>query len=157
MQTTDKQVTISDHIKQPLLQQGSTGLAVAELQTLLKTRGFYPGDIDGIFSPTVKKAVISFQHSVFLVEDGMVGALTWQALYTGTPVNMPILILGSRGTMVTTLQRLLTTTNDYRGAVDGEFGSLTKLAVQAFQQRWGLVVDGIAGDRTWQALSKVPH
>jgi peptidoglycan hydrolase-like protein with peptidoglycan-binding domain len=61
MQTTDKQVTISDHIKQPLLQQGSTGLAVAELQTLLKTRGFYPDDIDGIFSPTVKKAVISFQ------------------------------------------------------------------------------------------------
>jgi peptidoglycan hydrolase-like protein with peptidoglycan-binding domain len=165
MQTSDTRVTANapsdttttPKLNKPLLQQGAKGEAVVELQTLLRTWNTYSGPVDGIFGLEVKNAVIAYQHRVFLVEDGIVGALTWQALYTGAPVNMPVLSLGSRGASVTLLQRLLKTTKDYLGAIDGNFGSSTKTAVIAFQRRSALIADGIVGDRTWHALSKVPH
>ena len=164
MQTTDTQTTNNQaniaaqaKLNKPLLQQGSQGDAVRELQNLLTTQGTYKGAIDGIFGSKVKQAVIDFQHRVFLVEDGIVGALTWQALFSGAPVNMPVLSQGSRGNRVVLLQNLLKSTKDYLGAIDGDFGPRTKTGVQAFQKRSGLVADGIVGDRTWFALSKIPH
>ena len=157
MHTIDTQSTANAQINKPILKQGDTGEAVKELQKLLTNLGTYTGSIDGLFGPAVKKAVITFQHRVFLAEDGIVGSLTWQALYTGGPVNMPVLSLGSKGKAVSTLQGLLKTTKDLKGAIDGQFGSQTKTAVQAFQKRSGLVADGVVGDRTWFALSKVPH
>ncbi len=36
--------------------------------------------------------------------------------------------------------------------VDGEFGAKTEAAVRDFQERFGLVVDGIVGQDTWHAL-----
>lgn len=35
---------------------------------------------------------------------------------------------------------------------DGYFGDRTRRAVEAFQYDYGLVVDGVAGPKTWQAL-----
>ncbi|HEY9740811.1 MAG TPA: peptidoglycan-binding protein [Coleofasciculaceae cyanobacterium] len=157
MQTSDTQANAQAQINKPLLQLGARGEAVRELQVLLTNLSVYIGTIDGIFGRDVKSAVIAYQHRVFLVEDGIVGPLTWQALYAGGPVNMPILQQGSKGKTVLTLQRLLNITKDYLGAIDGDFGSGTKAAVQAFQKRSGLVADGIVGDRTWNALSKIPH
>ncbi len=165
MQTSDNPVstnpqvttTAQAQLNKPLLQRGSRGDAVREAQTLLTKWGTYTGPIDGIFSLAVKKAVIDYQHRVFLVEDGVVGSVTWQSLYTGAPVNMPVLSQGSKGKTVITLQSLLSSTKDYLGRIDGDFGSRTKAAVQAFQKRSGLVEDGIVSDRTWFALSKVPH
>lgn len=157
MKTSDTQANAQAQINKPLLQLGARGEAVRELQVLLTNLAVYIGTIDGIFGRDVKSAVIAYQHRVFLVEDGIVGPLTWQALYAGGPVNMPILQQGNKGKTVLTLQRLLNTTKDYLGAIDGDFGSGTKAAVQAFQKRSGLIADGIVGDRTWNALSKVPH
>jgi peptidoglycan hydrolase-like protein with peptidoglycan-binding domain len=157
MQTSDIQVTAQSPIKKPVIQQGARGEVVRELEVLLTNLGVYKGAIDGVFGSEVKKAVIAFQHRVFLVEDGIVGPLTWQALYTDAPVNMPVLSQGSKGKTVLLLQRLLNSTKDYLGAIDGDFGTRTKQAVQAFQKRSDLVGDGIVGDRTWKALSQVPH
>jgi peptidoglycan hydrolase-like protein with peptidoglycan-binding domain len=36
--------------------------------------------------------------------------------------------------------------------VEGNFGPATKAAVQAFQKKKGLKVDGIVGPNTWAAL-----
>ncbi|HEY9637837.1 MAG TPA: peptidoglycan-binding protein [Coleofasciculaceae cyanobacterium] len=165
MQPSDDTVTADNEadtgatalLNKELLQQGSQGDAVRELQMLLTKWGTYTGAIDGIFGIQVKNAVIAYQHRFFLVEDGMVGNLTWQALYTGAPVNMPTLSIGSYGNAVITLQGLLSSIKDYLGAIDGEFGSQTKAAVIAFQKRKGLIADGIVGDRSWYYLSKVPH
>ncbi|MCA1994859.1 MAG: peptidoglycan-binding protein [Coleofasciculus sp. S288] len=157
MQAYEIPATATAQIERPLLQLGSTGEAVKELQTLLIWRDTYIGAIDGLFSVLVKNAVIAYQHRVFLLKDGIVGPLTWDALFAGAPVNMPILSQGSRGKMVFTLQHLLTLTGDYRGGIDGEFGWLTRAAAQAFQRRSGLVADGIVSDRTWYFLSQVPH
>ena len=141
--------------KKPVLQLGSVGTAVLELQKLLTHRGIYTGPIGGYFDRSVHDAVLKFQNSVFLKEDGIVGSLTWQALYTGAPVNMPLLRYGSKDEAVITLQWVLRLTGDYQAPIDGDFGVKTELAVRTFQKHNGLVVDGMVGKQTWYALSRV--
>lgn len=142
----------------PTLRRGSTGQAVKELEQLLFHWGYYFGLIDGIFGIEVEKAVKRYQHRVFLAEDGVVGPLTWQALYSGAPVNMPILMNGSSGNAVKIVQNVLKLNGYYMGFVDGFFGPMTKVAVIQFQTAKGLLpADGIVGPRTWHALSKLPH
>ncbi len=64
----------------PVLQLGSRGRAVVELQTLLTAAGFSPGPIDGIFGPRTRAAVLAFQKSKNITQDGIVGPETWRAL-----------------------------------------------------------------------------
>ena len=144
-------------LMKPTLRRGSTGQAVKELQQLLFHWQYYFGLIDGIFGVYVESAVKEYQHRVFLPEDGIVGSLTWQALYSGAPVNMPILMNGSSGKAVRIVQNVLKLNGYYFGAVDGFFGPMTKVAVIQFQTNKALPADGIVGARTWHALSKLPH
>jgi peptidoglycan hydrolase-like protein with peptidoglycan-binding domain len=140
----------------PTLRRGSTGQAVKELQQLLFHWQYYFGLIDGIFGVYVEMAVKEYQHRVFLPEDGIVGSLTWQALYSGAPIK-PILMMGSSGNDVKIVQNVLKLNGYYFGTVDGFFGPMTKVAVIQFQTNKGLPADGIVGNRTWHALSKLPH
>lgn len=149
--------TTQAKVNKPVLQRGSKGTAVVELQKLLGHWEIYTDSLDGIFDLPVETAVKSFQRRVFLKEDGIVGEVTWQALYSGAPVNMPVLQRGSLGQSVLTLQRVLQTAGFYGGNLDGNFGSKTDEAVRAFQKYSGLIADGIVGSRTWHALSKKPH
>lgn len=161
MQSTNNQSIqsqeFSTQLNKPVLQKGSKGNEVKELQKLLIHWGYLGIDfpIDGYFSEYVENAVKSFQYRVFLKVDGIVGKNTWQALYTGAPVNMPMLQRGSQGEAVKTLQRALSDSNAYYGAIDGIFGPITEAAVRTFQKNAGLVVDGIVGNKTWYALSKI--
>ena len=68
----------------------------------------------------------------------------------------PVLKIGSKGDMVIYLQqRLVSKGYDIgRSGVDGDFGQNTYKAVRIFQQDHGLVVDGIVGVKTWNALEK---
>lgn len=54
--------------------------------------------------------------------------------------------IGSTGTNVKLIQKALNIT------VDGDFGSQTQAAVEAFQTAHGLVADGVVGPLTWAAL-----
>ena len=63
----------------PMLQKGSTGDAVREMQELLVRRGAAI-DPDGQFGSATQRAVIAFQRSETLGADGIVGPLTWKAL-----------------------------------------------------------------------------
>ncbi len=58
---------------------------------------------------------------------------------------------GSTGEDVKTVQYLVTA-HGHSTAVDGDFGSQTKAAVEAFQSSAGLGVDGIVGSQTWPQL-----
>ena len=57
-----------------------------------------------------------------------------------------------RGEDVRTLQRALNDAGYDAGAADGIYGKKTERAVKRFQKDNGLVVDGIAGKRTFEAL-----
>jgi peptidoglycan hydrolase-like protein with peptidoglycan-binding domain len=96
-----------------------------------------------------------FQYRVFLTQDGIVGDKTWQALYKGAPVDLPVLKRGSKGQLVKDLQQRLHMAGEYASEFDGNFGSATEAGVKSFQRRNNLAADGIVGDRTWFALSKI--
>ena len=55
---------------------------------------------------------------------------------------------GSTGSVVSQIQTLLKNQGFYSGAVDGVYGSATEEAVKKYQKRFGLKVDGIAGQQT---------
>jgi len=62
------------------LRRGDTGPEVAALQELLRSRGFDPGPIDGIFGPLTEAAVRTAQRYHGLEVDGLAGRLTVGAL-----------------------------------------------------------------------------
>ena len=66
--------------------------------------------------------------------------------------GQPTIGLGATGAVVRRLQRALRRTPDLGLAVDGIFSSQLETAVKEFQQGAGLVVDGIVGPLTWEAL-----
>ena len=62
-----------------VLRRGSRGAAVVELQTLLAGAG-YPCQIDSIFGEKTAAAVVAFQRSAGLADDGIAGPRTMTAL-----------------------------------------------------------------------------
>jgi peptidoglycan hydrolase-like protein with peptidoglycan-binding domain len=155
--TTKMKSTQQAIANKPQLQLGSQGQAVVELEQMLTKLRVYRQPVKGIFNSSVEFAVKLFQYRVFLPPDGIVGPLTWEALYTEAPVNMPVLKLGSSGEAVTTVQEVLTISRHYRGSIDGQFGTLTDRAVRAFQKSFGMKPDGIVDRETWTALSQIPR
>lgn len=66
----------------------------------------------------------------------------------------PALRHGDRGQAVSQLQKQLNQTGSKPVlVVDGDFGDATEKAVRAYQKRVGLVVDGVAGEKTRTALA----
>jgi len=62
------------------LQRGSSGSAVKQVQSKLKSWGYYSGSVDGIFGSATESAVKAFQRKNGLTVDGKVGSQTLKAL-----------------------------------------------------------------------------
>jgi peptidoglycan hydrolase-like protein with peptidoglycan-binding domain len=141
----------STQIMPGTLKMGSKGSAVKAVQCILKSTGISPTlAIDGVFGLKTKNAVIAFQKSKGLVQDGIVGPKTWAAL-----LDMQVLKTGSKGPAVKTLQCILNAAGTRPALlIDGIFGVKTNSAVIAIQKAHGLVQDGIVGPKTWNALMK---
>jgi len=60
---------------------GSKGDEVRKIQERLKALGFYKGPIDGEFGGGSEAAVKAFQNNKKLTVDGVVGPITWKALF----------------------------------------------------------------------------
>lgn len=63
-----------------LSKMGSTGDEVKSIQSVLKEKGYYSGNVDGIFGTGTKNAVKQFQSDAGLSADGIVGEKTLKAL-----------------------------------------------------------------------------
>lgn len=66
-----------------LSRRGSRGEEVKQIQTVLKDRKLYEGNIDGIYGSQTEKAVIQFQKQMGLTPDGIVGPKTLSAMGLG--------------------------------------------------------------------------
>ncbi|MEX1071941.1 MAG: peptidoglycan-binding protein [Anaerolineales bacterium] len=131
----------------PLFRQGDEGPEVFAIQHLLRSHG-YNLAVDGNFGPQTRQQVHAFQVDEGLGADGIVGPQTWGAL-----IDTELLNQGDSGQAVRALQVLLRDKFGYNQVnVDGDFGPLTRSAVEDFQDEYDLDVDGIVGPETWQAL-----
>lgn len=146
----------------PTLQIGDRGSSVEALQQKLSLY-VEPLPFNSEFDIRTEHAVRSFQYSMFLSEDGIVGPQTWNALFSGKPpATLPTLRPGENGPAVVWVQEVLMRLGVYRAArrnpvVDGWYGPATEAAVRQYQskqQRRGFGVDGVVGPQTWFALSR---
>lgn len=136
--------------------------------------------VDGVFGSQMASTVRAFQRQFNLTADGVVGRQTWYKIsyiyvsvkdlaeltsegetasgtlsdgtWGGTALRT-----GSTGSAVEQVQFWLNTLAQYDSAipsvtVDGVYGSGTTAAVRAFQQKYGLDVDGVVGQETWTEL-----
>lgn len=151
-----------------LLQQGSSGPDVAQVQTWLNgLRGHWPSlpnlTVDGRFGNSTTEAVKKFQVLAGIKEDGKVGQNTWNALATaygslhGDSQVYPGIALrqGQQGGTVKALQEDLNRKDNAKLNADGKFGSATRQAVQMFQHCQRLTADGVAGKNTWERLKQI--
>lgn len=155
------EAAIAQALNKPVLNQGSKGSAVTELQNLLNGYSRYLRNpifrvtVDGDFGPMTLRSVRAFQRQVFLPQTGTVANLTWRALYLRGPVDMAQIGNGDSGELVTLLQQALVSLGYLRAnQVDGDFGPITRRAVTQYQGRAGLPANGIVDYETWFALSK---
>lgn len=157
-----------------LLKRGSKGEDVMAVKQMLVALGYLMTATHNSFGSDTDKAMRTFQRENGLEADGIVGPLTWEALFkTGQPAQQPeqeddLPILpeqyypyegqrkkGDKNDETVRLiqQRLLDLGyNLGRWGADGDFGADTDDAVRAFQRDEGLAVDGIVGRKTWDAL-----
>ncbi|MGB6985573.1 MAG: peptidoglycan-binding protein [Candidatus Aquilonibacter sp.] len=127
----------------PLEQQGATGENVRTIQYLLNEQGATL-TVDGNYGPLTAAAVSTFQGSVGLSTDGIVGDATWGALITQVSS-------GSTGGAVSAVQSQLNARSN-QVTVSGTFDAATLRAVQMFQTSIGLAVDGVVDWYTWNAI-----
>jgi peptidoglycan hydrolase-like protein with peptidoglycan-binding domain len=136
----------------PVVQNGKQGHPVRTLQCLLRARG-HNVTVDGMFGPATEAAVKAFQTSKGMTADGIMSAQTWSTLIIQVKK-------GSSGDAVRGVQEEFQFRAGEPGQglkVDGIFGPQTDTTVRGFQHALSLdipavVVDGIVGPITWQAL-----
>lgn len=158
-----------------VLRRGDTGAYVELVQFWLSTLAEFDTAIpdltvDGNFGAGTERSVKAFQSENGLTADGVVGQVTWDALYGawvdvqsdmgGTAYPGTALRTGSKGNDVRLVQFWLRIAADnyptlQTVTVDGSFGSGTAAAVKAFQSLFGLTSDGVVGRTTWTKLNEV--
>ena len=136
----------------PIVQNGSQGHPIRTLQFLLRAHGRNL-TVDGMFGPATEAAVKAFQTSKGMTADGIMSAQTWSTLIIQVKK-------GSYGDAVRGVQEEFQFRSGEPGKglkVDGIFGPQTDSTVRGFQHALSLdipsvIVDGIVGPVTWQAL-----
>jgi peptidoglycan hydrolase-like protein with peptidoglycan-binding domain len=72
-----------------LVEMGSRGTYVKEVQQQLNKLGYSCGTADGVFGSKTLKAVKAFQKAHHLTADGVVGPATWKALFSSSTGSKP--------------------------------------------------------------------
>jgi N-acetylmuramoyl-L-alanine amidase len=73
-------IAIAGKADAAVYRRGSSGGVVTQIQTKLRSWGYYSGDIDGVYGSRTEKAVKYFQQKNKLRADGIAGAATLSAL-----------------------------------------------------------------------------
>lgn len=132
--------------------------SIKDVQTKLNAIGYSCGTPDGIAGKNTKAAVTSFQKMCGLKNQS--GNITDETITKLNSVynrsQKGILSRGLRNNAsVKKLQENLNKLNFNCGTPDGIFGAGTETAVIAFQKKYGLTTDGIAGNNTLNKIKEV--
>lgn len=138
-----------------VLKLGSHGSTIRELQRDLNAR-FQQLDIidavavlvDGSFGPQTLNSIKYLQCIGGLPVNGAVEERTLDFIAKGV-LGLETLTAGSFGTGVLAVQQAILK-SQVRVSTDGHFGPLTERGVRIYQQKSGLVVDGVVGPKTWE-------
>ncbi len=129
---------------------------VKEWQQRIKDRG-WDIDVDGFYGQQSKSIARQFQQAKDLPIDGIVGLQTWKATFdTSTPPFPGYLFKYDSGKVLTFDKNVKQWQQGMKNQgwdidVDGFYGQQSKSIARQFQQKEGLVVDGIVGVQTWEA------
>ncbi len=158
--------------REDIIQNGSEGATVSNIQTQLKRLGFYAGSIDGVYGNQTETAVRQFQKVVQLPVDGKVGTQEIAALesyqpptvapiapptLSQIPLSQSQLALGDDHPDVGQLQDRLRSAGFFQGNSTQYYGSITRQSVIDFQRNRGLNVTGIADPTTLESLGLQPN
>jgi Putative peptidoglycan-binding domain-containing protein len=144
------------------LRQGNTGAEVTQMQQKLIDLKYLAGSADGKYGAKTAQAVADFQRASGLVRDGIAGAKTLTLLYSSNPSSAPVATPapgsttvreGDKNDAVKQMQQRLIELGYLTGKADGTFGPKTLAALISFQTKSGLSADGVAGQKTWVALT----
>ena len=164
------------------ISEGDEGEKVTILQFIINVISeFYPEipsvTIDGVFGPATRNAVIQFQKNNGLPETGVVGDITWDAMYrqykgiVDTVITTDrlndvqtlaypgtVLEYGSTGTSVRTLQQYINTIYLVYPEItsvtpSGNFGANTRQAVTNYQRLFNLPATGRVDEATWNSIT----
>ena len=128
---------------------------------------------DGYYGENTKKAIEEFQKKFGLIVNGIVDSTTFERIryvlknlenlvefFNNQFKDNKILELGDQGKNVKKLQKRLNQINNVYNIFnklveDGYYGEKTKKAVEEFQKKFGLNVDGIAGKNTLKKIKAI--
>lgn len=140
-----------------VLNLGSQGPTVRQLQRDLNTRFEQLGILetisvmaDGRFGPETLVSIKYLQCIGGLPVNGRVEERTLAFIEEGI-IGLPMLAFGSSGTSVLAVQQAILQAQ-VRVLKDGDFGPFTERGVKIYQQKLGLLVDGIVGPQTWERI-----
>ena len=153
---------------------GSTDIInpkIEEVQVILKSEGYEPGNTDGRMGKETRDAIKAFQDSIGLKSTGYIDKTTLTQLEDSRRAKE---ILESKKDYVLKakeskekagvkaefkpagkdIQAALKNAGFDPGKVDGKMGPRTRQAIKDFQKSKGLVPDGVVGPKTWTLLGK---
>ena len=70
----------AQHVSAATYQRGSSGTVVQQIQTKLRSWGYYSGTVDGVYGSATERAVRQFQQKNGLTVDGKAGPKTLAAM-----------------------------------------------------------------------------
>ncbi|MHB1313856.1 MAG: C40 family peptidase [Christensenellales bacterium] len=145
-----REMLYSEDAAANVLTSGEASGLIQSYQERLKKLGYLTTTPDGKFGPDTTVAVKRFQERNGLIADGHIGPQT-AGLLMSSEAQGNAVQFGMRGSDVEKIQARLKELK-YLGSVTGYFGSGTQSAVEAFQKRNGLSVDGKIGPATMAVL-----
>ncbi|QNU65876.1 peptidoglycan-binding protein [Ruminiclostridium herbifermentans] len=145
------ELLFSDKAKEYTVFLGAEGIDVEHIQERLYELG-YLSKVTKYFGTETEAAVKEFQKRNGLYDDGNVGALTRETLYSAEAVPLSY-YLGDENDEIMKYQEKLYQLGYLTTKPDGKYGNDTVAAVKILQESNGLIADGYIGPATKELLT----
>jgi len=144
---------------------------IEEVQVILQSEGYEPGNTDGRMGKETRDAIKAFQESIGLKSTGYIDKITLTQLEDSRRAKEILESKKDYAARAKQAQQKDVSKAEFRpttkeiqvalknsgfdpGSLDGKIGPRTRQAIKDFQKSKGLVPDGAVGPKTWAILGK---